>query len=198
MTTSSAAPADDTPVLHDAPLPPMFYVVSRRKLAILYLATFTLYTFYWFYKHWDLYKGRHPRASMFGTTIWPVQRAIFPMFFTHALFARVKAHGRHVPRVARWHSGWHATVAVAWMVLSEVIDRLVGGTAGDVVSIACIFPLLFLLLHAQRMVNLACGDPDGRANDRLTGANKLWIGLGALAWLVAIAGLVMPEAGMGG
>lgn len=191
MTSSSAAPADGTPAIHAAP-PPMFYVVARRKLAILYLATFTLYTFYWFYKHWDLYKGRHPEASRFGTTIWPVPRAVFPMFFTHSLFAKIKAHGRHLPAVARWRSGWHATLAVAWMLLSECIDALIGGVAGDLVSIACIFPLLFFLLEAQGMANLACGDPEGRSNADLTRANKVWIGIGVLFWLATIVGLFMP------
>lgn len=193
MTSSSPAPADGPAAIPEAPLPPMFYVVSKRKLAILFLATFTLYTLYWFYKHWDLYKGRHPEASRFGTTIWPVPRAAFPMFFTHSLFAKVQAYGRQLPQVAHWHSGWHASVTVAWMLLSEVADRLVGGAGGDLVSIACIFPMLFLLLKAQDMVNLACGDARGAGNDVLTRANKAWLVIGAVFWLVALAGFFVPD-----
>jgi len=193
--TSSSAAADDLPATHAAPPAPMFYVVSLRKLAILYLATFTLYTFYWFYKHWDMYKGRHPAASRFGTTIWLVPRAVFPMFFTHSLFFKIRAAGRQLPGAAHWHAGWYATFAVVWMLLSEVIDSLIGGTAGDLVSIGAVFPLLLPLLAAQRMANRACGDAQGASNDALTKANKIWIAIGAVAWLVAIAGLFMPGEG---
>jgi hypothetical protein len=193
MTPSSTAPADGTPAFQEAPLPPMFYVVSRRKLAILYLSTFTLYTFYWFYKNWDLYKGRHPEASKFGTTIWPVPRAVFPMFFTHSLFAKVKAYGHGLPQLARWRSGWHATFAVAWMLLSEVVDSLIGGLLGDLVSIVAILPLLFFLLHAQGMINAACGDAQGLGNERLTRANKIWIAVGALFWVAAIGNMFLSD-----
>lgn len=194
MTSSSPAGHDELPALHETPVAPAFYVVSLRKLAILYLATFTLYTFYWFYKHWDRYKGRHPEASRFGTTVWLVPRAVFPMFFTHALFFKIRAAGRHLPDAARWPAGWYATFAVAWMVFAEVADRLVGGTAGDLVSIAAVFPLLWPLLAAQRMANRACGDAQGASNAALSTANKAWIAIGAIAWVVAIAGLFMPGA----
>jgi hypothetical protein len=193
MTPSSTAPADGRPAFPEAPLPPMFYVVSKRKMAILYLSTFTLYTFYWFYKNWDLYKGRHPEASKFGTTIWPVPRAVFPMFFTHSLFAKVKAYGRGLAQVERWHSGWHASFAVVWMLLSEVIDSLIGGYLGDVVSILAILPLLFFLLHAQGMVNAACGDVQGESNRRLSRANKAWIVIGALFWMAAIGNMLLSD-----
>ncbi len=190
MISSSNLPSDEE-LARLAAAPP-FYVVSRRKLTILYLATFTLYTFYWFYKNWDRYKGKHPEASRFGTTIWPVLRAAFPMFFTHALLRKVKAHGRHLPQVAAWHSGWTATFMVAWMILSAVVDLPLQGTAGDVVSIVAIFPLLLPLLQSQRMINLVCGDPAGAGNDRLSKGHYVVIVLGCLFWLATVIGLFLP------
>jgi hypothetical protein len=166
----------------------MFYVVSRRKLAILFLSTFMLYAFYWFYKNWSRYKGHHPEACRFGTTVSPAPRAAFWMFFTHALFRKIKQHGMDQPAVARWHSGLHATILVALMLVSSFIDVPIGGKAGDVVSTLSIVPLLFPFLKAQDMINLGCGDPGGKSNDRLSKANKAWMIAGGLLWVLVILG----------
>ncbi len=169
---------------------PAFYVVSRRKLAILFLATFTGYAFYWFYKNWSCYKGKHPEASRFGSMVSPAPRAAFSMFFTHALFRKVKAHGRSQPAVARWRSGLDATILVGLMLLANFIDVLIPGRAGDVASFAGIFVLVLPFLKAQRMINLSCGDPAGKGNDRLTWANWAWMVVGVLGWGIAIMGAV--------
>jgi hypothetical protein len=191
MTSSSVLPSDEELAALGAV--PAFYVVSKRKLVILYLSTFTLYALYWFYKNWDRYKGKHPEASRFGTTVWPVPRAAFSVFFTHALFRKIKEYGRRLPEVAGWHSGWMATITVAWMAVSGFIDLPIGGKAGDIVSIACIFPLLIPLLQAQHMINLGCGDPTGQGNARLTWANRVWIALGALVWVFILIGLFLTD-----
>jgi hypothetical protein len=169
-----------------------FYVVSRRKLAILFLATSSLYVLYWYYKNWDRYKSRHPEASQFGSMVSPVPRAVFWMFFTHALFRKVKAHGHALPQVAGWRSGWHATIVVALMLLANAIDVLIGGTAGDLVSIASVFVLLPPFLTAQDKINLSCGDPEGKSNDRLSKANWAWVVAGGVLWLILIAAALLP------
>jgi hypothetical protein len=171
---------------------PGFYVVSKRKLAILFLSTFTLYILYWYYKNWDRYKGRHPEASRFGSTVSPAPRAAFWMFFTHALFRKIKAYGRDQPAIARWRSDWHATVLVALLLLANFIDVLIGGTAGDVASFASMFILLLPFLKAQEKINLSCGDPEGKGNDRLSKANWAWVLAGGVLWVLVIAGVVMP------
>jgi hypothetical protein len=174
---------------------PMFYVVSKRKLAILFLSTFTAYALYWFYENWRCYKGKHPEASRFGSTISPAPRAAFSMFFTHALFRKVKAHGRAQPAVARWHCNVHATILVASMLLANFIDVLIAGPAGDVASVVSMFVLVLPFLKAQDMINLSCGDPQGRGNDRLTKANWAWMIVGAVGWVLAVVGLAMPDRG---
>jgi hypothetical protein len=161
---------------------PAFYVVSRRKLAILFLATFTGYALYWFYKNWACYKGKHPEASRFGSTVSPAPRAAFSLFFTHALFRKVKAHGQAQPAVAQWHSDLHATVLIGLMLLANFSDVLLQGPAGDVASFASIFVLALPFLKAQEMINLSCGDPEGKGNDRLTKANWAWMIAGLLGW----------------
>jgi len=171
---------------------PEFYVVSKRKLAILFLATSSLYVLYWYYKNWDRYKSRHPEASQFGSMVSPVPRAVFWMFFTHALFRKVKAYGHALPQVAGWRSGWHATIVVALMILANVVDVLIGGTAGDLVSIASVFVLLPPFLIAQDKINLSCGDPEGESNDRLSKANWAWVIAGGVLWLILIAAALLP------
>lgn len=168
---------------------PMFYVVSTRKFAILFLSTLTVYAYYWFYQNWDRYKRRHPEASRFGSTISPAARAAFSMFFTHALFRKVKAHGAGQPALARWRSGLHATILVALMLLSSFIDSFIAGPAGDYVSFAGVFVLALPFLRAQRMINLSCGDPQGMSNDRLSKANWAWVVAGVAGWVLLIAGL---------
>lgn len=171
---------------------PAFYVVSKRKLAILFLSTFTMYVLYWFYKNWSCYKGQHPEASRLGSMVSPAPRAVFWMFFTHALFRKVKAHGLDQPQVARWRSGLHATILVALMLAMNFLDVLVGGTAGDVAQFAALFILLPPFLMAQGKINLSCGDPEGKSNDRLSKANWAWAIAGGLLWLLVVAGVVLP------
>jgi hypothetical protein len=169
---------------------PPFYVVSKRKLALLFLSTFTGYAFYWYYQNWRCYKGQHPEASRFGSTISPAPRAAFSLFFTHALFRKVQAHGRAQPALARWRCDLHATILVGLMLLANFTDVLIGGHAGEAASFASVFVLVLPFLKAQDMINLSCGDPAGAANDRLTKANWAWMIAGAAGWVLAVAGLV--------
>jgi hypothetical protein len=168
---------------------PAFYVVSRRKLAILFLSTFSGYAIYWFYKNWSCYKGKHPEASRLGSMVSPAPRAAFSMFFTHALFHKVKAHGKAQPAVARWRADLHATTLIVLMLLANFIDVLIAGPAGDVASFAGIVVLVLPFLTAQRMINLSCSDPEGKSNDRLTKANWGWMFVGAISWVFVIFGL---------
>jgi hypothetical protein len=173
---------------------PMFYVVSKRKLSILFLSTFSMVVLYWYYKNWDCYKGKHPEASRFGSTISPVLRAGFWMFFTHALFGKIKAHGREHPQIARWRNMLHASILVAMLLASEItINLLADGTAANIASLASVFVLLLPFLAAQEKINISCGDPQGEGNDRLTKANWAWVIAGGLLWVLMIAGVVLPR-----
>ena len=185
--TPAASELDD---LIAASQGPTFYVVSQRKFAILFLSTFSAYIFYWFYKNWDCYKRKHPEASRFGSTISPAVRAASSLFFTHALFRKVKGHGRGQPTLARWRSGLHATILVALMLLSNFADSFIAGPAGNYASFASVFVLGLPFLKAQQMINLSCGDPDGMGNDRLSKANWAWMIAGGVWWVLALAGLV--------
>mgnify|MGYP006192425237 FL=1 len=46
-----------------------FFVTSLKKFYLLYFTTFSLYSFYWFYKQWD-----NQRSAMLPKKIWPAAR----------------------------------------------------------------------------------------------------------------------------
>lgn len=176
---------------------PRFYVVSRKKLAVLFMATVGLYSVYWFYKNWSNYKQRAVEDAKVDRSIWPVPRGIFAIFFTHALFQDIKYHGRDKAALARWDNKALATKLVATMIVSNIVDRLsyrgIGSPFTDIASLLILVPLLTQFLNAQQMINAACDDPDGESNSRFTEANYAWIVVGVLYWSVIFIAAFMPE-----
>lgn len=196
MTEELHDPVAITDVPADADRAPAFYVVSPRKFTILYLATFSLYAIYWFYKNWANYRDWR-QATPADASIWPVPRAIFSIFFIHSLFRKVKHVGQHSAVVQAWGNTVHAWLLVAFMLVSSVLDRLsskgIGSPITDIGSLVMLVPMLFAFLPAQRMINQACKDPGGTGNNQFSGANIAWVVLGCIMWLLALFGL----AGMG-
>jgi hypothetical protein len=179
------ASLDDTP--GEAAATP-FYVVGTMKFLVLYVATMGVYSVYWFYRNWRNFKEDTKQD------IWPIPRAIFSVFFVHALFRsvdeRLRAHGKDFP----WSPGSLATLLVILMIVSNVLDRVASKieTVGvlDVASLLLLLPIAFVMLRAQGAINLACDDAEGASNNRLTGLNFLWLALGAIVWALVAIGLV--------
>lgn len=78
--------------LPDAQSTPLFYVVPLRKFARLFFMTLGGNQLYWLYKNWACFKDRMQGASDFGSTVWPVPRALCSIFFVHSLLRVVKQH----------------------------------------------------------------------------------------------------------
>lgn len=177
--------------LNDAVVAPKheFYVVSTLKFSILFLGTFSLYSVYWFYKNWKMFKDFH------NEDIIPVARAIFSIFFVHSLFA-------HVDRVIvdkdiehRWFPSLLATLFILLAIGSAVADAFSNnessGSIADVISIVMMFPTCFILARAQIAINVSQDDERGTTNSKLGFLNYLWCALGGLIWLLAFAGLAV-------
>lgn len=195
MTDSSHSAIDTHAVnVNDSP---MFYVVSKRKFTILYLATLGMYSLYWFYKNWDSYKDKWPYASKVGSTIWPVPRALFAIFFVHSLFRKIKENAVDQPVVAAWSNSIHASWLAFGLLISTVLNRVsaqsVGSPYTDVLSLAMVVPLVFLFIKAQQMINITCGDREGECNDNISGVNIAWIVVGVLMWILVLFGLFIPD-----
>jgi hypothetical protein len=163
-----------------------FYVVAPRKFLILFLGTLGLYLLYWMYAQWASYR-RATKGSE-----WPVARAIFAVFFVHALFAEIDLALRRSGSKLAWSPGMSATWAVVLMIVSTVCDRLaarsIGSPATDLLGLAVMFVVPFPLLAAQRAANAACGDPEGASNAGMTAANVAWLVFGAILWVLTVLG----------
>ncbi len=166
-----------------------FYVVSRRKLIILFIATMSFYSFYWFYKNWEQYRKHGSASEDARDAIWPIPRAIFSIFFIHSLFRKVKALGPDQPKVAAWRDNlgawWYVIVSITLGITNRLEKNGIGLPLTSFLGYVCIVLLLLSYVKAQSMINASCGDPDGKSNNKLTGANWVWIVIFGILYLGA-------------
>ncbi|HCF6628199.1 TPA: hypothetical protein ACMFT5_006744 [Pseudomonas aeruginosa] len=94
-----------------------FFVTSLGKMSVLFLVTLGLYGVYWMYKHW---KAQQPQMER---RISPVWRAIFGIFFFHALARRIH-QALPEERQALWSPSKDATWAVLLTVAANLISHL--------------------------------------------------------------------------
>ena len=168
-------------------LPP-FYVVSITKLVLLYVATMGFYSLYWFWKHW----ARHKRDKKLS--IWPVPRAIFANFIAHSLNQEIDHRLQRAGKRYSWSPGMWAGAyvisAIGGRIVSRIPETILPALPSFGIGILLLAINAMALVQAQRAANLACGDPDGSGNARLTAANWAWLILGGLFWLVIGLGIV--------
>jgi hypothetical protein len=175
-----------------------FYVVSVKKLAVLGVVTFGLYFVYWHYQNWREYRDWKRTHEQEETGIWPVPRGIFSIFFMHSLFRNVKEYGDNNGRRIDWEPGRLATILVILTIIGNLLDRAVMRNIGypytDILSLVLLAPLLYIYTRVQPIINASCGDPDSSSNSAFGGANWAWIVIGALLWVLVLAGIFIdPE-----
>ena len=90
---------------------PRYFPVSEGKFMTLYILSFGLYGVYWFYKNWKLQEPKMDKK------IYPVWRAIFSIFFTHALFKRIDQSASHLEKQHKFNASALATFFVAAVVV---------------------------------------------------------------------------------
>lgn len=169
-----------------------FYVVSPGKFWLLFICTFGFYHLYWHYKHWSCYRQTHDDDS------WPIARAIFSIFFTHALFNAIDYRMLADKKEYDWHPTLWATLYVITTLVYRLTDRVIAKDqliAGWEILGLCMIPVLgFFLSRAQIAANIAVNDADGSSNNRLTGLNYLWMALGLVVWGLAFIGIFVAPA----
>lgn len=176
----------------DAAATHRFYVVAPRKYLVLSIVTMNWYGVYWFYRNWKQLNLKHK-------DYWPIPRAIFAVFFTHALFAEVEDQLRRVRRRVEWSPSSLATLCVVATIAERIADRLAGriefGVRDTLLLIAGSFAAMSVNIwtryRAQLAINVADGDPAGTSNASITGANIVWIVLGSFLWLLNLIGFLM-------
>lgn len=164
-----------------------YYVVGIVKFLLLSVVTANLYSIYWYYRQWKSIRTRD------SSDIWPIARSIFAVFFTHSLFQDIDETLQRKELPHDWTPMLSASLVVAYFVFVAVL-AIVSNTGSpapmiDALSIVVTPALAFLMLPAQRSANAASGDAHGDSNRRLTGANWVWLIIGALIWIPSLVGL---------
>ena len=189
MTDNVYEPPKSELIEESDPTSRSFYVVSRKKLLVLYLSTLGLYAIYWFYANWQRFRTNSDQKNL-----WPIPRAIFYIFFTHSLFNWIDSRLKMQNIEFNWAPKILATVFVIITIASNLIDRMAyqqyGSPYTDFASLALLPITLAVLMKAQKAINLGQGDPDGDTNSRFTVYNYLWILLGIILWLLILFGLL--------
>jgi hypothetical protein len=164
--------------------------VSQPKFLVLFLGTFGIYQFYWFYKQWQAQKQHS------GEPLHPFWRALFSIFFVHRLFQAMHARASDDPEVQRWGHQSAATLFVILSLASHFIDRMTwrdeafspAAMLGVALGLAAGIPI-----HAaQRAANVACGDPGGESNANFSAGNLVALVVGAGFWFLVLFGS-LPE-----
>ena len=181
-----------------------FYVVSPFKMMVLFLATIGTYQLYWHYENWRLFKLRSQIEGTSGAKVWPVPRAVFSLFFVHALLRHVKRRAVAENRDTGFNSTLHASLMLLLMLSGTVLGNFPEASPylipATVIALILLVPTMFVYRAVQTFINQTCGDPLGAANDTFTVANYLWIAFGVLVWLGLAAGgaaLLFGQSGEG-
>jgi hypothetical protein len=159
---------------------PPFFAVGLRKFVALSIATFCLYHLVWMYQHW-----RH-RRDVAGERVLPAARALFAWIFAVPLGYRIAKAG-----VARGTAGWLPGIVAAllWASATVGMNALPDGP-WSLAAMLVIAPAAWLQALANS-VNAAVA-PSADPNREFTTMNMVTIALGAVLFLLALAGLFVP------
>ena len=178
---------------------PEFFPVAEGKLITLYILSFGLYGVYWFYKNWKLQQPKMDKK------ISPSLRAIFSIFFTHALFRRINERAGNLEQKHKFNANALATLFVGAVIISNLFDRVsmnTGIIAGMTNSTVIISSVIIFILSAyplvtvQATVNRINNDMLGYLNHKYSIWNYLLITLGAISWLMFGMGLLAESMGL--
>jgi hypothetical protein len=164
-----------------------FYIVSPEKFLLLFIGTFGMYSYYWSYKHWSLYKKSTQED------LWPVIRAIFSIFFIHSLFEnfeqRYKIQTGKAPVSIQYLATTFVVFAIAGSVLNILTRFDIGTPFTDSAAILFLPVFCWIKYKAQIFANKSGPDVDGLSNNKLTFLNYFWLLLGLVFWLLFLLGL---------
>lgn len=163
-----------------------FYVVSPKKFLILFLGTFGMYTVYWFFKHWSLYK------KSVNEDMWPIMRGIFSLFFTHSLFSlfEMKYENKtgEAPKSINYLATLYVVFAIGCQICSKFSENGYGNPITFYLSLLILPVSCWALYQAQSLANFSGDDVNGESNNKLTGLNYFWLALGAAFWCLVLLG----------
>ena len=176
-----------------------FFPVSEGKLITLYILSFGLYGFYWFYKNWQLQQPKMDKK------ILPFMRATFSIFFTHSLFKRIDARAANLEQKHKFNASTLATLFVATVIVSNILDRssmnsgiIAGITSNSVIITSLVLFIIsaYPLVAVQATVNRINNDMLGYLNHKYSIWNYLLIALGIIFWLILAMNMLVESMGL--
>lgn len=193
MTDNPYQPPDSDPLAPQlSEQDQQFFVVSKLKFTLLYFMTFGLYEYYWLAVNWY----RHRKAT--GISVWPLPRALFPIFFTHTLIFAIDGRIKEKKIDYKWNPQFWAILYVLFGVvygILGVLNNSIFGTSeasiktneliGIIVEVAFILIDFYILLQVQKAINISHEDPTGSSNSKITVPNLLWILIGSFFWIIS-------------
>jgi hypothetical protein len=151
------------------------------KFSALFIATLGLYSFYWFYKHWQLL-GRSQDRNLL-----PILRAIFPLFFISSLCNELAKAERQKDQHYRWNPQALAVSFIVLQVIAFVLYFLAYNQkiapGWHALQFLIFFGYYYLLYKFQLVANRVCDDPFGSQNSTYSFTNHAWIVFGIIHWL---------------
>ncbi len=173
-----------------------FYVVSKLKFTLLYFSTWGFYAYYWLFINWY----RHRKST--GVSVWPIARALFPIFFTHTLIFAIDERLKEKKIDHKWNPPLWATMYVlsglAYGIFTMLNEFSFGNSAAHLKTYESIDTIIhcttilidfFILLQVQKAINVGHSDPTGFSNNRLTIFNYAWMLAGLLVWAISFIAL---------
>ena len=157
------------------------FVVSKKKMILLFMFTFGMYSLVWFYENWKRIKMDT------GSSIWPAPRAVFSIFFAHSLFKHIHKSASDAGEQVSWSYTAMAAAYIVMSILGHVAERM--SDLAGALSLLLLPMILYVLWKVQASANVSQSDPQGTSNSRFTIANYVWSILGLLLWALVIIGL---------
>lgn len=158
----------------------LFLPLSMTKLWLMNVLTMGIYSLYWFYKNWKL------QERTMDKNIYPVMRALFAIFFIHALFKRIEVTCESKGIDKNWNVNLLVTSYILFTAASYGVgffaDQLVLGGLMLVFNLLMTLALTWPLHEVQKSINQINDDPKGALNSSITVVNILVLILGLLFW----------------
>jgi hypothetical protein len=157
---------------------PQYFSVSKPKLIVMSLCTWSIYEVYWFYKNWNIIKERT------GQNIRPFWRAFFSIFFCYSFFKSVKQSAGSLGIPTQMSPGGLACAYIALAAMWRLPDPF------WLISFVTFLPLL----SVQGVVNQinSRGDLTHEPNNRFSGGNVVAMIFGGLMLLLCLIGAFLP------
>jgi len=149
-----------------------------NKFILFSLLSLGLYAVWWMYKSWRFFKNKD------GLNIMPAARALFAIFFTHALFERILKYAKQ--------NGYQQTYSSTGLFVLFILLNFLGRLPEPYWLISLLSS--FCLIQPLQALNYAIENSEnynGIYEDRLNTRQIFLVVVGGLFWLLIMVGLLM-------